>query len=142
MAAVPTFRRFAVSDYPTAPNWLGGLFNPLNVFCEQTVSGLNKNLSIGQNVQGQKFSTSFTTLADYATGGWTPINFAYNGTGTPDCLMIGNISKASVAAGMILKPVAITDWNLSTNYIPYQATINYIAGLDPSTKYNITFIIL
>ena len=140
MAQIPTFRRFSVADYPTAPNWLGGVFGPLNLFCEQTVSGLNKNLAIGQNVQGQKFTTTFTTLSNYTTGGWNTINFAYNGSGAPDCLLIGNISR--VDGTTILTPITITDWQLSTDTIPFQVMIKYIAGLSNSTKYNITFLAL
>lgn len=140
MANIPTFRRFSAADYPTAPNWLGAVFGPLNLFCEQTVNSMNKNLTIGQNVQGLKYSTTFTTLSSYATGGFTPISFAYNGIGSPNCLLIGKISKSDNTN--ILKSVSITHWDLNTNYSPYQIVVNYIAGLDPSTKYNITFLAL
>jgi len=58
---LPTFRRFTQSDIPSAPNWISNVFGPLNTFCEQTVQVLNRNLIIGENVQGQKFTASVTT---------------------------------------------------------------------------------
>jgi hypothetical protein len=132
---LPVFRRFSQADFPTAPDWLSGVFNPLNVFCETAVQTLNKNLTIGQNVQGQKFSTQFTTLATYATGEFTPISFAYNSNGQPNCLLIGNIY-----GGSILTPISITSWSLNINVNPAIVTVNYIAGLAPSTKYNIVLL--
>jgi hypothetical protein len=126
--ALPVFRRFSIADYPTAPSWLAGVFNPLNIFCETTVQNLNKNLVIGQNVQGMKYSTSFTTLATYIGGG------------QPDCCLIGNISKAD--GTIILNPVSITSWNSNINVSPTQIRVDYIAGLDASSKYNITLLVV
>lgn len=140
MAQPPVFRRFSISDYPTADSWVETMFSPLNVFCEQTVSNLTKNLSIGQNVQGQKFSTSFTTPSDYATGGFTKITFQYTGGGTPNCFLIGSISRTDGTA--ILTPVTITSAFSNINVSPLQVTINYIAGLAADTKYNITLLAL
>jgi hypothetical protein len=133
--ALPVFRRFSIADYPTAPSWLAGVFNPLNIFCETTVQNLNKNLVIGQNVQGMKYSTSFTTA-----GSFTPITFAYIGGGQPDCCLIGNISKAD--GTIILNPVSITSWNSNINVSPTQIRVDYIAGLDASSKYNITLLVV
>ena len=140
MSALPVFRRFTVSDYPTAPEWASQMFNPLNLFCEGTIQSLNKGLVLGQNIQGQKFTTSFTTLSGYAAGDFTTISFAYTGSGQPDCLLIGNISKAD--GSTILLPVSITSWYLNINVSPYQLTVKYVAGLVANTKYNITFVTL
>jgi len=134
---LPTFRRFTQSDVPTAPNWIGQVFNPLNVFCEQTVQTLNKNLTIGQNVQGQKFSTSVTTDGSSA---FNPVTFQYTGGGQPNCCFIGQILRAD--GTLITSPMSITSWFLNINTNPYTVTINYIAGLSASTKYNITFVVL
>lgn len=137
---LPVFRRFSVGDYPTAPDWLGQMFNPLNTFAETTVQNLNKNLVIGTNVQGQKFSTSFTTTAGYATGEFTTITFAYTGGGQPDCCLVGRINNDD--GTLITDPVTVTDWFLNLNRSPFQVTIGYVAGLQPSTRYNVTFVVL
>lgn len=134
---IPVFRRFAIGDFPTAPEWMTNVFGPLNVFAETTVQTLNKNLTVGENVQGQKFTTSFTTDA---SGLITPIVFSYTGGGQPNCCLIGAISRSDGVA--ITNPVTITDWFLNINVSPFRATIGYITGLDPSTKYNVTFLVI
>jgi hypothetical protein len=136
---LPVFRRFTQQDYPEAPNWLGQLFGPLNTFAETTVATFNKNLVVGQNVQGQKYSTSFTTGAG-SPYTMTPVEFRYTGGGQPDCCVIGKISPVDGTA--ITTPVSITQWFMNLNTNPYTVTINYIAGLSANTKYNITFLVI
>jgi hypothetical protein len=135
---LPIFRRFSSADVPTAPNWINNILNPLNVFCETTVQTLNKNLVIGTNVQGQKYTTSFTTLATYAAGDFTPITFQYTGGGQPNCLLLGGITREDGVA--ITSSVFISMWKPNINTTPLQVKINYIAGLDPSVKYNVVFL--
>ena len=69
--ALPVFRRFSIADIPSAPSWLESVFPPLNLFCEGTINALTKNLVIGQNVQGGKYSTQIKTPSDYISGGFT-----------------------------------------------------------------------
>jgi len=136
---LPIFRRFSQADIPSAPNWIANVFGPLNTFCEQTVQALNKNLVIGENVQGAKYNIEFTTLSSYATT-FTPITFRYIGGGRPNCCMIGQISK--VDGSTITTTASISDWYLNVNTSPYTIIVNYIAGLTASTKYNITLVVL
>jgi hypothetical protein len=110
------------------------------LFCEQTVNAFDKNLTIGQNVQGQKFSTTFTTLADYALGVFTPIIFQYSGNGLPNCCLIGQLVKFD--GTKILQPYSMGNWTLNTNKTPPQVVISYIAGLEVGVKYNVTFVVL
>lgn len=137
---LPVFRRFTLQDIPNAPNWMTNVLTPLNLFCETTVSSLNKNLTIGTNVQGQKFSTSFVTPTDYMAGGFPTVQFAYTGGGQPNCLLLGSIAKAD--GTQLLSAVSINDWFLNINTSPFQVTVNYIAGLSASTKYNVTFLVI
>lgn len=137
---LPTFRRFSSADVPTAPNWISNIFGPLNLFCEQTVLTLNKNLLIGSNVQGQMHSTKFTTLSSYALGNFTPIVFQYTGGGQPSNALIGQISRSDGV--MITSAVMISDWFLNINTSPATVTIRYIAGLDASKTYNVNLLVL
>lgn len=137
---LPVFRRFSSGDYPTAPNWLAQMFQPLNTFSETTVQTLNKNLTIGENVQGQKYSTSFNTPTDYLTGGFQSLLFNYTGGGQPNCCFVGNITRDDGTA--ILFPVTVTSWFLNLNKNPFQVTINYVAGLDPNLRYNAIFLVI
>jgi hypothetical protein len=134
---LPTFRRFTISDYANAPDWAAQMFNPLNIFCEQTVTTLNKNLQFGQNVQGQKFSTRFTT----DSGGSNPvITFAYTGGGQPNCCFIGKLEREDGV--LIAQPYSIGKWYLNINTNPYQVTIERIVGLVSTCTYNVTFVVL
>lgn len=136
MARPPVFRRFAVGDFPSAPNWLINLFDPLNVFCEQTVANMNKNLAIGENVQGMKYSTTFTTSATGAVN----IVFNYTGNNIPTCCLIGKIERTDNTA--ISGSPVLTSWSYSANKVPGQITISNINGIDPSTRYEATFLVL
>jgi len=138
--ALPVFRRFSLQDVPDAPDWIEQIITPLNLFCETTVTSLNKNLTVGENVQGAVYSTSFTTLTDYATGGFTPIVFSYNGGGQPKNVIIGNLNR--VDNEKILTPFALTSWNLNINTSPFRVNIVYIAGLAVGVRYNVTFFVV
>jgi hypothetical protein len=138
--ALPVFRRFSIQDVPDAPNWIEQIITPLNLFCETTVNSLNKNLTVGENVQGAVYSTTFTTLTDYTTGTFTPIIFSYNGGGQPKSVIIGNLNR--VDGELILTPFALTSWNLNINTSPFKVNIVYIAGLLPAVKYNVTFFVV
>ena len=139
--SLPVFRRFSQADVPTAPNWIQQVFGPLNIFCEQTVQILNKNLVIGENVQGMKYTTSFTTLSTYMSASdFSPITFNFTSGGQPNCCMIGQISRADGV--VITTPSMVTSWFLNINQNPALVTINFIAGLAANTKYNITFVVI
>jgi hypothetical protein len=137
---LPIYRRFSIQDIPDAPDWIEQIIIPLNLFCETTVSSLNQNLTIGANVQGMTYSTTFTTLADYATGNFQPIVFNYTGTGQPKNVVIGQLSR--VDNEKILLPFALTNWNLNINTAPFRVNIGYIAGLLPSVKYNVNLMVI
>ena len=137
---LPVFRRFSQQDYPTSPNWLAQVFGPLNIFCEQTIQTLNKNLVVGENVQGQKFTTTVTTSTTYSLGDFQPLVFKYTGGGQPNCCIIGRIVNND--GTVITSPVTVTDWFLNLNTNPYTVSVGYISGLDNNAKYTITLLVI
>jgi len=139
--SLPVFRRFAVQDIPNAPDWITQILSPLNIFCETTVSSLNKNLTIGQNVQGMKYTVSFSTGADYLTGTFSPIQFAYTSNGQPNCCILGSITRTDSTTPM-LSAVSVVNWQLNINVNPAQVIISYIAGLDINARYTATFLVI
>lgn len=139
MSTPPVFRRFTISDFPTAPEWAGQMFNPLNTFCEQTVQCFSKQLEIGQNVQGQKYELLIGTPTDYATSlSINRLAMGYTGGGRPTCLMLGSVQDVSGVP--ITSPVSITRWYLSTDTSPFQLVVEGISGLTASKTYRATFI--
>jgi len=139
---IPVFRRFSQADVPTAPNWIAYIFSPLNTFCEQVVQALTKNLVIGENVQGMKYTFSFTTGTPPGPGFgiFTPMKFLYTGGGRPDCLIIGNISRADGVPLQWSVPQITWDLNLNTN--PYTINITNIGNLDANVRYTVTVVVL
>jgi len=137
---IPYLKRLLKGDYTEAGPWLTDLLVPLNEMFLSINTTLNKNLVIGENVQGQKFSFTFTTDAAYATGTFTPITFTYNGHGKPNCCLVGQVTESTGAT--LLTPVAVTNWQLNINKNPYQVVINYVAGLSANTTYTIQFVVL
>jgi len=137
--ALPVFRRYSIADMPTAPNWVNNLLNPLNVFSDGVIQSLG-NLSIGENVQGMKYKTSFFTPTDYSSGGFTPINFAYTGKGTPTCILIGHLMPTDGTVN--ISPFSITQQTINLNVKPIQITIAYIAGLNTNVTYEVSFVVL
>lgn len=137
---LPVFRRFSLEDIPDAPEWIEQVIVPLNLFCETTVSTLNKNLTVGQNVQGTIYTTSFFTPSDYNFNGMAPISFAYDGGGQPRVCLIGRLWK--VNGTKILSPWQLVDWSLNINTSPFRVNIAHIAGLEAQTRYNVTFLVM
>ena len=137
---IPVYRRLSISDIPSAPSWVGYMFNIVNTFAEQVIQLFTKNLIIGENVQGMKYTTQFATSATYAAGDFQSIIYNYTGGGQPNCLLIGSINESTGA--VILTPVSITNWSLNINVDPPQIVINYIAGLAVSKRYDIVIVAL
>lgn len=136
----PVFRRYSIADVPRAPEWLTLVFGPLNVFSEQVVQLFSKNLVIGENVQGSKFSYTFSTPAAYAAGDFSPISYVYTGGGAPSCLLVGKV--VDVTGALILSPVSVTSWLFNTNENPPTIVVNYIAGLTAGQRYAVTLLAL
>ena len=140
---IPVFRRFSQADVPTAPNWINAIFNPLNVFCEQVVQALTKNLVIGENVQGMKYTFTFTTGVPPGGGGegvFTPIKFQYTGGGRPSCLMLGQITNST--SSLISYSMPSIEWNLDVNTNPYTINITNMHSLNQNVRYTATVVVL
>jgi hypothetical protein len=137
---IPTFSRFTISDIPKAPDWIGYVFQKLNLFCEQTVATLTRNLSIGENVQGQKFTFTVSTPSDYATGGFNRVTLQYTGGGQPTCAVVGRIVDST--GDVILTSPVVTNWQLNLNVNPSTVVIDYISGLAADRRYTINLLVL
>ncbi len=136
---LPVYRKFRLANIPDAQPWVNDMYSNLNLFGEQIESAFKNGTDINM-VQGAKFSTTFTTSATYNTGDFQNILFKYSGAGTPDCFLIGNISRQD--GQVILIPPVITNVFLNNNLNPPVVTVGYIAGLSNSTTYNITILAL
>ena len=127
-----SYRRIAMEDIKGAPEWMATVLNALNLFLEQCVSAINGNLTFADNIDGMKTTVSFTTPADYATGGFPNVQFTNGGTSTPSCCVIGKITASN--GSKILNPTSI-QWTFLTSTNPGAIKIDYIAGLEANKTY-------
>jgi hypothetical protein len=135
-----TPRRINIEDLKGAPNWAPSLVNSVNLSQEDVVTTVNGRLEIGTNVSGQIYSCTFSTLAGYSTGSWTPLSFNFTGQIRPQVVVIGSITQTSPSA--ILLTSQSVQWLYNNSTSPGQIKINYISGLQNSAKYSVTFIVL
>lgn len=130
----PILRRLLVEDYQDAPSWFGRFIGVQNQFMEQTVLVLNKNVSFGDNIQARRFSTTFTTDANYLTGTFTNISFSWVSRELPLTTLIASIRHDDGTP--FLGSVGAPTWT----YINGNIVVSYIPGLAAGTKYNVTFL--
>ena len=111
-----------------------GLYNQFGQTVYNLLSGA---LEFGTNILGLIYKTSFTTPSNYNDGANTNFtSFNINAGYTPiNNVLVGNISMANGQNTPQIKPVFVS-WTESTSGL---ASVNYITGLAPNTKYNITF---
>ena len=134
---VPVFRKLRTSIVPNAPDWVADMFSNLNLFSEQ-VSGVfaqGSNLAL---IQGMTNEQTFTTPSTYATGGFTPLQFAYTERGRPTCFLIGNIIRTDGT------PI-LNNRSLNAYFVPGspgQVYVTYVTGLLPLVTYTLTTLVL
>lgn len=133
-------RRINVEDLRGAPDWVPILISPINLQSEDLVSFFSGRITIGDNVNGQVVTTSFTTPADYATGGFNSFQFAYTGKFQPKSCLIGQVT-CTKPAEPILSATSL-QWVYLNNTQPNTVKVTYVAGLKPSQTYSITILCL
>lgn len=136
------FRRFVREDYPDAPDWINSFFIPLNVALEQVKAALSGGLTIQDNLRQAVVQFDVTTPADYtpdATGaaGWTNVSFTLPQRFSAQGVIVVNAYK-SAASYSPVNATSVT-WRQLT---PEQITVFYIGGLEPSTKYTVSVLVL
>lgn len=65
MAKLPVIKRVLREDIPSAPDWIGRLLYPMNLFFENVYNALNSDLTFSENIRSQVKDISFTTSSAY-----------------------------------------------------------------------------
>lgn len=136
------FRRFVREDYPDAPDWISSFFVPLNVAMEQIKSALSGGLTIQDNLRQTVATFELTTPATYTPdasppAGWTNVNFTLPTRFTAQGVMVVNAYKSASTYDPVTAS-SVTWRQLSID----QITIFYIGGLEPSTKYTVSVLVI
>lgn len=137
MAKLPSIKRILREDLKEAPSWVERLIYPLNLFIEQIYSALNKNITFQDNIAAAFKELTFTTKATYSSNDWESISF-----------QSGLRTKVS---GVVLLQITPLDGTYSAIFSAAQVSwyesqgtiiINYVSGLENSTKYQIKLLII
>lgn len=131
---LPNISRYQKQNYPSSPDWFTRFLGDLNNFTETIWSVLNKNITVGDNLDAQVFT--FTILAGAA---------AINNTQTftpaikhvPQAVVVGYCAD-SVAYGAALSTAVYVSWAWTGSQIQIQS----ITGLTSGHTYTVTLVVL
>jgi hypothetical protein len=133
------YRRIAIEDMKGAPDWVSVIINPVNLYMEQSSALINGRLTFGSNASGMFNTTTFTTPANYDTGGFNAYSFNFTGKVRPSACLIGSITQTS-PVGNIITPTSV-QWTYNNSVSPTQVNINYVAGLQAGYTYSLTLVV-
>lgn len=133
MAALPAIKRITKEDLAGAPAWIDRLLYPLNLFLNTIYNGLNKNITLADNIdcQVQTFQVTAGAAATNNTA-----KFTLTMKHAPSMLFLGNAISTSGNYTPIATAVYI-DWT----YDGTNVNINSITGLTSGTTYNLTILL-
>ena len=141
MARLPTTQRITQEELRgTADQKISSLLGPLNLFFTDVNSALNKNLSIGDNVDAQIVTVDFTTASTYPTvADWIDVNFSVTMNRRPSGAMVIGISQAGDTSVVFSDPVFADVYFAAGTKT---GTIRFVTGLQASTRYYLTLLVI
>lgn len=132
---LPTITRLVVEDFSRdIQGWIGKLIEPLNSFMSKVKSGLDKNITVNDNLAGQ-----IKTLTVKAESPFKPLSFSYNSLRGPRCVLIGGYSRRDINTEVLTASVTC-QWYYDANRAVI--TVQNITGLTTDKTYYVTFLIL
>lgn len=135
MAPPPKKTQLNREDLKDAPKWVDKILDVINPFIQAVVAALSRGLTLQENIYSQVKTVVFTTGA--AIDDSFPLTFKSELTAPYACWVAQCIPME--ASGSVSGGVSIHTWKLTTSGM---VEVSYLAGLQPSTKYRCTFIIL
>lgn len=139
MAKLPVIKRVLREDIPNAPDWIGKLLYPVNLFFEQVFNALDKNLTLSENIQSQIKTVSFTTSS------------AYDGTEANFDTVSFSLDLPVKPQGLFIMQMLVDADNFTAietapfvNWLEINGTVNIylVTGLSASTSYNMTVLLV
>ena len=131
---LPSFKRILREDVKDAPDWVDGLINPLNSFMEFVYQGMNKNLTLFDNVAANVTEFTYRTGATYPLG-QDDVNF-----------QSGLKNKATGVMIMQIYDRATYTPPPGPCYVPWiqnvdQIVVKTITGLEASKVYTVRLVV-
>ena len=136
---LPELTRLTREDFSDVEgDWVDKLISAMNSFQEQVYFGLNKNLTLSDNVVSQFKELEFTTASDYETlNTWVDIKWSHGMTEKPRAVLIAQLAEKSGNYIKNTTPVSL-NWYLNNDSI----VVYFIAGLANSKTYKARFLVL
>jgi hypothetical protein len=131
---LPSIQRFQKQNYQGSPDWFTRFLGDLNSFTEIIWNILNKNLTVGDNLDAQVFST--TILAGAAAVN-NALSFQSTLKHTPTTVLVAQVADQAAYSAPFSSAVFPT-WTFSGSTV----SITGISGLTSGHTYSITFIVL
>lgn len=102
-------------------------------------TALRNNLTLGDNVIGAFPQINVATAATYTGGTFQPIvlPWAYADKKSPQSVIVAQVINPSNQQDRLLSSVTCQNWTYDS--VKQVINISYIAGLNNSSKYTITF---
>ena len=137
MARVPSLSRIAREDFQEAPDWFGRFLDLLSPFVGDVSGALGGQLD-GANLRKQFEPLSLTTSAVLeATFAGGRVTFKNRLGVSPRKVILARCIPAEMHASFAgASPIGLPIWDLNSAGL---IRIRHIAGLAPSTKYELTF---
>jgi hypothetical protein len=132
---LPTITRLVVEDFSKdIQGWIGKLIEPLNSFMSKVKSGLDKNITVNDNLAGQ-----IKTLTVKVESPFKLLSFSYKSLRGPRCVLIGGFSNKDDPNEVLTNPVTC-QWYYDANRSVI--TVQNVTNLTVSDTYYLTFLIL
>jgi len=131
---LPTISRLVVEDFPKEiQGWVGKLVEPLNTFMTKLKSGLDKGITINDNLSGQ-----IRTLSVKNVSASTPVSFSYKSPRPPQIVLVGGFYNKDDPNESLTAAVTCQWFYDGKGAI----TIKNVSGLTADKTYILSLIIL
>ncbi len=130
MAKLPAINRLVTEDFPDQKKWVGRLLQPLNQFMESVYAGLNKGLTLRDNLAADVLTVD--------VDGAFPVKLAWRLTAKPIAVLVGDVQRSD-GGTFALSGAPGLRWSFNQSA---QLQIDEVTGVTPTstTRYKFTLI--
>lgn len=139
MAKLPVIKRVLREDIPDAPDWIGRLLYPMNLFFENVYNALNRDLTFSENIRSQTKTINFSTSSAYdgTAANFETLEFSLEGVPSPQGLFI--LSLVEDADNFTpIEGSPFMNWQAINGVMQ----ISLITGLTASKTYNLNVLVI
>lgn len=133
---LPNIQKILRQDVAEAPDWILKIIGPINGFFEEVYSGLNRNITLRENIACNIVDVQFNTSATYPTI-FTALSLPSKLRSVAEGVVILKISEKADNMTLISDPVSL-QWTPVEGGV----RIDMVNGLAVSKTYNMRVLIV